>query len=92
MLLCPEHPPGAAEAAYQLALQLARDQRARSWELYSALSLSQLWAQQGQDERAVALLEGVLAGWPQPPALSAWREAQTLLDHMRASAQLAPPE
>ena len=40
-----------AEACFQQALAIARRQQAKSWELRAAVSLSQLWQQQGkQDE------------------------------------------
>lgn len=86
LLLCTEYAPSAAEAAYHQALQLAREQRARSWELYAALSLAQLWVSQGQEARARVLLEGVLAAWPRPPSLTAYEEAQRLLARLPSDA------
>ena len=44
------------EACFQQALALARRQHARSWELRAAMSLSQLWQQQGKRAEARALL------------------------------------
>ncbi len=45
------------EDCFWYALNLARHQQAKSWELRTALSLSRLWLQQGQASRARFLLE-----------------------------------
>jgi predicted ATPase len=49
--------PGAAERAFQLSLQQAKEQSALSLELRSAIRLSQLWASQGKPSAAADLLE-----------------------------------
>jgi predicted ATPase len=51
-----------AEACFQQALTMARRQQAKSWELRAALSLSQLWQQQGKRVAAYELLASVY-GW-----------------------------
>jgi predicted ATPase len=51
-----------AEAYFQRALQVARSQSARSWELRAALSLARLWKKQGKTIQAGELLDGVY-GW-----------------------------
>jgi predicted ATPase len=51
-----------AEACYQHALDVARRQHARSWELRAATSLARLWQRQGKVEEARTLLQGVY-GW-----------------------------
>lgn len=45
-----------AEACFQQALVIARRQQAKSLELRAAMSLGRLWAQQGKDKEAHALL------------------------------------
>jgi predicted ATPase len=45
-----------AEACFQQALTVARQQEARSWELRAATSLARLWQQQGKKSEAYALL------------------------------------
>ena len=45
-----------AEACFQQALAVARQQQAKSWELRAALSLSRLWQQQGKRTEVRALL------------------------------------
>jgi len=52
----------AAEVAYRRALDLARSQGTRSWELRAAVSLSRLWSQRGKREDARRLLGGI-HGW-----------------------------
>ena len=49
-----------AEACFQSALEVARRQQARSFELRAALSLSRLWSRTRRDE-ARQVLGGVLA-------------------------------
>ena len=51
-----------AEACFQLALDVARRQQARAWELRAAMSLSRLWQGQGKEEEAYQLLAEVY-GW-----------------------------
>ncbi|HVJ54164.1 MAG TPA: winged helix-turn-helix domain-containing protein [Aliidongia sp.] len=51
--------PVAAERAFQLSLQQAREQSALGFELRSAMRISRLWASQGKSSDAVDLLEAV---------------------------------
>ena len=51
-----------AEACFQQALAIARHQRAKSWELRAAMSLSRLWQQQGKRADAYQLLAPIY-GW-----------------------------
>src|SRR5215510_9455957 len=53
---------GEAEESLQQALEIARRQQARSWELRAAMSLSRLWQQQGRRDEAYELLAPVF-GW-----------------------------
>jgi hypothetical protein len=50
-----------AEGSFVQSLEWSRRQRARSWELRTAIDLAELWTSQGQHERASDLLEPVLA-------------------------------
>ena len=45
-----------AEACFQQALDVARQQQAKSWELRAATSLARLWQQQGKRQEAHDLL------------------------------------
>jgi predicted ATPase len=51
-----------AEACFRQALDVARRQQARSWELRAATSLGRLWHQQGKREEVHDLLADVY-GW-----------------------------
>ena len=50
------------EASIRHALELARKQRAKSWELRAATSLARLWGEQARRAEAHALLAPVY-GW-----------------------------
>jgi predicted ATPase len=51
-----------AEACFQQALDIARRQQAKSWELRAAMSLGRLWQQQGKRNEARELLAPIY-GW-----------------------------
>jgi tetratricopeptide (TPR) repeat protein len=51
-----------AEACFQQALDVARRQETKSWELRAAMSLSRLWQQQGKRTEARELLAPIY-GW-----------------------------
>jgi len=68
-----------AEAAYRLALDVAREQGARSWELRAATALARLWADAGNRQEARALLTPVLAGFAEGQTTADLRQAAALL-------------
>jgi predicted ATPase len=51
-----------AETCFRQALDVARQQQAKTWELRAAMSLSRLWQRQGKRAEARALLAEVY-GW-----------------------------
>ena len=51
-----------AEACFQHALDIARHQQAKSWELRAATSLARLWFDQGERRKAYDLLAPIY-GW-----------------------------
>jgi predicted ATPase len=57
--LSPEPDAEKAEAHFRGALEVARAQQAKSWELRSAMSLARLWRDQGKREEARDLLAPV---------------------------------
>ena len=71
-----------AEACFQEALQLARSQSAKSWELRASVSLSRLWKNQGQRKEARELLQGIYdwftEGFDTPDLI----DAKALLDEL----------
>jgi len=78
-LLAPEPDAGNAEAHFVRALDVAREQQARSWELRAATSLATLQRNRGQHDNARELLAPV-CGW--------FREGFDTLDLKRAKALL----
>ncbi|MGH8673755.1 MAG: hypothetical protein ACREVG_05550, partial [Burkholderiales bacterium] len=69
-----------AEAAYERAIEIAREQQAKSWELRAATVLADLWAQAGKRSKAEALLA---------PVFEWFTEGQETQDYKRATALLA---
>ena len=61
-LKAPEPDPAKAEAYFERALTVAREQQARSWELRAAMSLARLWRDQGKVQQARELLAPVMGG------------------------------
>jgi predicted ATPase len=63
LLLASEDPDESrAEASFRKALDIARGQQAKSWELRAATNLARLLARQGRREEARALLAPIY-GW-----------------------------
>jgi predicted ATPase len=61
-LLAPEPNAAKAEAYFDRALAVARQQQAKSWELRAAMSIARLWRDQGKAQQARELLAPVY-GW-----------------------------
>jgi predicted ATPase len=61
-LLPPEPDAAKAEAHFERALAVARQQQAKSWELRAAMSMARLWRDQGKPQQALELLATVY-GW-----------------------------
>ena len=69
-----------AEAYFERALAVARQQQAKSWELRAAMSMARLWRDQGKTQQARELLAPVY-GW--------FTEGFDTLDLQEAKALLA---
>jgi len=61
-LLPPEPNAAKAQGYFERALQAARQQKAKSWELRAAMSMARLWRDQGKTQQARELLAPVY-GW-----------------------------
>jgi predicted ATPase len=61
-LLAPEPDVPTALARYDRALAVAREQRARAWELRAATSLARLWRDRDERQKALDLLTPIY-GW-----------------------------
>jgi DNA-binding SARP family transcriptional activator/predicted ATPase len=68
-----------AEECFQRALQVARRQGARSWELRAAMSMSRLWRKQGKTADARKLLHDVYTWFAEGFDTADLRDARALL-------------
>jgi predicted ATPase len=71
---------GDAEASYRQALEVARRQRTKSFELRAAASLSRLWRRQGRRAEARDLLAPVYGWFTEGFGTADLKNAKTLLD------------
>jgi predicted ATPase len=82
--LYPGHDPAEVESAYLTAMSLAREQHAKTWEFYAAISLARLWAEQGKSPQSADLLGTSCDGLAEARSLPAWKEAETLNEQLRS--------
>jgi len=71
-----------AEACFRQALDIARHQEAKSWELRAAMSLSRLWQRQGKRTEAGALLAPVYGWFTEGFDTADLQEARVLLEEL----------
>ena len=76
--------PDRAEASYRRAIERARAQEAKSWELRAATSLARLWGDQGKPAEAHALLAPVYGWFTEGFDTSDLKEAKGLLEQLAA--------
>jgi predicted ATPase len=69
-----------AEAYFDRALAVAREQQAKSWELRAAMSLARLWRDQGKRQQARELLVSVYGWFTEGFDTLDLKEAKELLD------------
>ncbi|HEX4407856.1 MAG TPA: hypothetical protein VH206_03690, partial [Xanthobacteraceae bacterium] len=67
------------EGLFNSALDLARQQGARAWELRAAISLTRLWQRRGRVGPASGLLASVVQQFTDRSATADMRDAQELL-------------
>jgi predicted ATPase len=72
--------PGRAEASYWRAIERARSQEAKSWELRAATSLARLWRDQGKPAEARDLLAPIYGWFTEGFDTADLKEAKALLD------------
>jgi class 3 adenylate cyclase/predicted ATPase len=72
-------PDDQVAACFIQALEIARRQQARSWELRAAMSLSRLWQRQGKGTEARELLAPVYNGFSEGLDSADLREGKALL-------------
>ena len=73
---------GEAEACFLKAIDVARHQSAKTWELRAATSLARLWCDNGRHAEARDLLSPVYNWFTEGFDLPDLRDAQALLDEL----------
>ena len=73
-----------AESYFQRALEIARTQQARSWELRAVMSMTRLWRDQGKRQQARDLLAPVYGWFTEGFDTLDLKEAKALLDELHA--------
>jgi predicted ATPase len=68
------------ESRFRRALDIARQQSAKTWELRAAVSLARLWAEEGERRKAHALLTPVHGWFTEGHDAPDLQEAKALLD------------
>jgi predicted ATPase len=71
-----------AEACFQQALAIARQQQAKSWELRAATSLARLWQSQGKRAEAHALLAPIYGWFTEGFDTADLQDAKALLEEL----------
>ena len=83
-LKSPEPDAAKAEAYFERALSVARQQQAKSWELRAAMSLARLWRDQGKVQQARELLAPVYGWFTEGFDTRDLKEAKALLEELAA--------
>jgi hypothetical protein len=83
-LLSPNPDAAKAEAYFDRALAVARQQQAKSWELRTATSMARLWRDQGKVQQARELLAPVYGWFTEGFDTRDLKEAKALLDALHA--------
>jgi predicted ATPase len=81
-LKLPDPDPAKAQACFERALTVARQQQAKSWELRAAMSMARLWRDQGKVQQARELLAPVYGWFTEGFDTRDLKEAKALLDEM----------
>jgi predicted ATPase len=79
-LKSPEPDAAKAEAYFDCALAVARQQQAKSWELRASVSLAHLWRDQGKQQQARELLAPAYGWFTEGFDTRDLKEAKALLD------------
>ena len=77
--------PSSAERSFEAALKVARDQRAKSFELRAATSLAELWQGQGKRAEARQLLGDIYGWFTEGFDTADLKRARALLDRLEGA-------
>ncbi len=80
LMLSSEMDVAKVQARFQRALAIARDQRAKSYELRAAMSMARLWRDQGERQQARDLLAPVYGWFTEGFDTADLKQAKALLD------------
>jgi len=80
VLMSPEPDAAKAEACFERALAVARQQLAKSWELRAATSMARLWRNQGKPQQARELLAPIYGWFTEGFDTRDLKEAKALLE------------
>jgi class 3 adenylate cyclase/predicted ATPase len=83
-LMTPNPDAAKAEAYFKRALEVARQQQAKSWELRAAMSMARLWRDQGKRDAARDLLAPVYGWFTEGFETLDLKDARALLDELSA--------
>ena len=83
-LKSPELDAAKAQVYFEWALDVARKQQAKSWELRAAMSLTRLWRDQGNVRQARELLAPVYGWFTEGFDTRDLKEAKALLEELAA--------
>jgi predicted ATPase len=78
----PRPPWEEAEACFQQALAIARQQQAQSWELRATMSLARLWQHQGKRAEARDLLAPIYGWFTEGFNTADLQDARALLEEL----------
>jgi predicted ATPase len=84
-LKCPEPDAPKAEAYFERALAVARQQQAKSWELRAAMSMARLWRDQGKPQQARELLTPIYDWFTEGFNTRDLQEAKALLEELASA-------
>jgi adenylate cyclase len=86
------NPQSEAEACFRHAVDSARRQGAKSYELAAALSLGRLWREQGKHDEARALLAEIYGWFTEGFETRDLRAAKVLLDELSQGRENERPD
>jgi predicted ATPase/tRNA A37 threonylcarbamoyladenosine biosynthesis protein TsaE len=82
-LVAPEPDAAQAQAYFERALSVARQQQAKSWELRAAMSMARLWRGEGKRQEAHELLAPVYSWFTEGFDTLDLKEAKELLEQLK---------
>jgi predicted ATPase len=81
-LLAPTPDTAKGEVYFNRALDVARQQQAKSWELRAAMSMARLWRDQGKRDEARQLLAPIYVWFTEGFDTLDLKEAKKMLDEL----------